>query len=179
MTSLRNKMNELLPERRQKIEERARKLIEEEEAARKTHEFFHSVREEWLQERSRGADVAGMVAHPAYQRIIEMGQDAVPLILQELQKRPDHWFPALYAITGANPVPVNAQGNLSMMTDAWLNWGRAIGYRWQQTWVDVEFPGLDYTVTSESDKDYNSISCMHKSHSKRSNIRAWKPACLK
>ena len=128
MTTLRNKMNELPPERRQKIEERARKLIEEETATRKARELFHSVRDKWLQERPRGADAAGMTSHPAYKRIIEMGQDAVPLLLRELQKRPDHWFPALHAITGANPVPEEAQGNLSKMTDAWLDWGRKNGY---------------------------------------------------
>ena len=27
-----------------------------------------------------------------------------------------------------------------------------------QTWIDKEFPGLDYTVTSESDEDYNCIA---------------------
>ena len=27
-----------------------------------------------------------------------------------------------------------------------------------QTWIDDEFPGLDYTVTSESDEDYNCIA---------------------
>ena len=129
MTTLREMIAQLSPESQKRIEELTRKLIEEEATARKAHhEFFHSVREEWLQERPRGADVAGMVAHPSYQRIIEMGEEAVPLILQELQKRPDHWFPALHTITGADPVPEHAQGNLSKMTDAWLNWGHKNGY---------------------------------------------------
>ena len=117
------------PESQKRIEELTRKLIEEEATARKAREeLFHTTRKEWLQERPRGADVAGMVAHPAYQRIIGMGHTAVPLILHELQKRPDHWFPALHTITGANPVPEHAQGNLSKMTKAWLNWGHKNGY---------------------------------------------------
>ncbi len=116
-------------ERRRRIEEETQKLITEEKAIRKVRkEFFHTARKEWLQERLRGADVAGMIAHPAYQRIIQMGQDAIPLILQELQERPDHWFPALHTITGANPVSEDAQGNLTNMTDAWLNWGHQNGY---------------------------------------------------
>ena len=129
MTTLREMIAQLSPESQKRIEELTRKLIAEERTVRKAREeLFHTTRKEWLQQRPRGADVAGMVAHSSYQRIIEMGQDAVPLILQELQKRPDHWFPALHTITGANPVPEEAQGNLSKMTDAWLNWGRKNGY---------------------------------------------------
>lgn len=66
--------------------------------------------------------------HPAYQRIIGMGPDAIALILQELQRKPDDWFWALNAITEADPVPEGAQGNLPQMTDAWLDWGRAQGF---------------------------------------------------
>ena len=117
------------PERRRRIEEETQKLIAEEKAIREAREeLFHTARKEWLQERPRGADLAGIISHPAYQRIIEMGQDAVPLILQELQNRPDHWFPALHAITGANPVPESVQGNLTKMTDAWLTWARENGH---------------------------------------------------
>ena len=103
----------------------------EENGGMEAEEFFRSVREEWLKERPLGVDVAGMVAHPAYQRIIGMGEEAVPFILQELERRPDHWFWALYAITGSDPVSEDAQGNLSKMTDAWLDWGHKNGYRWQ------------------------------------------------
>ena len=129
MITLRDKISQLPPERRRRIEELTQKLIAEEKAIREAREeLFHTAKSEWLQRRPRGADVAGMIAHPSYQRIIEMGQDAIPLILHELQKRPDHWFPALHAITGANPIPEEDQGNLSKMTDAWLTWGRYKGY---------------------------------------------------
>ena len=44
-------------------------------------------------------------------------------ILEELEgDDPDHWFPALEAITGANPVPESDFGNLAKMADAWLGW---------------------------------------------------------
>ena len=129
MTTLREMIAQLSPESQKRIEELTRKLIAEEKAIRKAREeLFHTARKEWLQQRPRGADVAAMTAHPSYQRIIQMGEETVPLILQELQKRPDHWFPALHTITGANPVPEEAQGNFSKMTDAWLNWGRKNGY---------------------------------------------------
>jgi hypothetical protein len=69
-----------------------------------------------------------MAAHPAYQEIISMGRPAVPLLLAELRRRPDHWFLALSAITGANPVPSESAGKLAEMAEAWIRWGEAQGY---------------------------------------------------
>ena len=34
------------------------------------------------------------------------------------------WFPALNAITGDNPVPDGAAGDVARMIEAWLAWGR-------------------------------------------------------
>jgi hypothetical protein len=57
-----------------------------------------------------------------------MSEPAVPLILKELQARPDHWFTALRAITGENPVPDEHRGDLRAMADDWLRWGVDAGY---------------------------------------------------
>jgi hypothetical protein len=70
-----------------------------------------------------------MADHPAYREIISMGKPVVPLILAELEERPDYWFAALRAITGEDPVPNEARGNVRAMTGAWLAWGRVHGYR--------------------------------------------------
>ena len=78
----------------------------------------------WKTGRHRGFDVAQMIEHPDYQRIIDMGEQAVPLILEELEREVDHWFPALRQLTGASPVPEESKGNLAKMRDAWLCWGR-------------------------------------------------------
>jgi hypothetical protein len=37
------------------------------------------------------------------------------------------WFPALNAITGENPTPEAAEGDIERMIGAWLQWGRANG----------------------------------------------------
>ena len=89
---------------------------------------FERLAAEWRADRPRGADVAQMVSHPAYERIIEMGPLAIPLILEELDREVDHWFPALHALTGADPVPEDSMGDLSAMAEAWLDWGRREGY---------------------------------------------------
>jgi hypothetical protein len=85
-------------------------------------EFSRLVRD-WKQTRGHTSSAAKLATHPSYQKIIAMGQVAVPLILQELEREPDHWFLALRAITGTDPVPEEARGKIDEMTRAWLVWG--------------------------------------------------------
>jgi hypothetical protein len=68
--------------------------------------------------------------HPAYQEIIALGAVVIPLLLRDLEQHRRHWFAALAAITGANPVPAADVGNIPRMSAAWLQWGRDKGYRW-------------------------------------------------
>ena len=59
----------------------------------------------------------------SYQSLIGMGEPVVPLLLEELRRKPDHWFWALESITGEDPVPAAAKGNVQKMADAWVKWG--------------------------------------------------------
>ncbi len=49
-------------------------------------------------------------SHPAYRAIIALGPAVVPLILRDLEREPAHWFEALQAITGEDPVSVEDWG---------------------------------------------------------------------
>ena len=93
-------------------------------------ETFLQLVQQWRQETGMMSLIAKMVMHPAYQRIIGMGQPVVPLILRELEREPDHWFWALQSITGANPVKLEQRGRLMQMAEAWVQWGKDRGYRW-------------------------------------------------
>ena len=62
-----------------------------------------------------------------YQQIIGLGPSVLPLLLRELARETDHWFWALEAIAGQNPVPAEAVGNVAAMAEAWLAWGRREG----------------------------------------------------
>lgn len=66
----------------------------------------------------------------AYQQIVDMGPTVIPLILRELEQRPNHWFAALRAITGENPIQPEQRGRTKQMVEAWLNWAREHGYQW-------------------------------------------------
>ena len=89
---------------------------------------FRQLSHQWENETGMLSDLSQKVIHPAYQRIIGMGQDAVPFLLNELSKRPNHWFWALRSITGANPVKPEHRGRIKLMAKDWLCWGRDHGY---------------------------------------------------
>ena len=89
---------------------------------------FRQLSHQWENETGMLSDLSQKVIHPAYQRIIGMGQDAIPFLLNELSKRPNHWFWALRSITGANPVKPEHRGRIKLMDKDWLCWGRDHGY---------------------------------------------------
>src|SRR6266849_5335559 len=83
---------------------------------------FHDLVATWKRERGPHSSSARLAEHPAYQQIIAMGPEVVPLLLRELEKEPDHWFRALHALTGASPVPEQSSGKIKEMAAAWLRW---------------------------------------------------------
>ena len=68
--------------------------------------------------------------HPAYREIIRLGPEVVPLLLRDLEENHTHWFSALRQITGADPIPQSAAGNIPKMAEAWLRWAKDNGYAW-------------------------------------------------
>jgi hypothetical protein len=88
-------------------------------------ETFHRLAEEWRQETLIDSSIQRRVMHPAYQRIIGLGRPAVPLILAELERRPDYWFWALTAITGDDPA--REETTLQGAQERWLEWAREKG----------------------------------------------------
>jgi hypothetical protein len=92
-----------------------------------TSERFHRLAAEWKTQSLYLSDSRRMAMLPSYQAIIGMGLPVVPLILEELRAESDHWYWALEAITGEDPVPADVDGNMSLIREAWLNWGRREG----------------------------------------------------
>jgi hypothetical protein len=87
-----------------------------------TETRFRDLVRQWKAETEFVSSLTRMVTHPAYQQIIGMGGAALPLLLDELRREPDHWFWALRAITGEDPVAAEERGRLDAMTAAWLRW---------------------------------------------------------
>ena len=86
---------------------------------------FTTLEEAWRRDTMHLSRVSQKVAHPAYQRIIRMGEGVVPLLLEALRDRPAHWFVALKATAHVDPASVGM--NPKDARESWLEWGRREG----------------------------------------------------
>src|SRR5712692_351154 len=93
-------------------------------------EKFQRLAAVWRAETAYVSSSSDLVAHAAFQEIVGMGPAVIPLLLAELEKRTGHWHRALRRITGADPVPPAARGNIGKTAEAWLRWGKEQGYQW-------------------------------------------------
>lgn len=82
----------------------------------------------WKSETGFMSSITDMSNHPAYQIIIAMGYDVVPLILRDLQEKPEHWFVALTEITGEDPIKQEHAGYMRKMANDWIEWGKSRGF---------------------------------------------------
>jgi len=83
---------------------------------------------DWMEGIGPLSDSGKMVSHPAYRRIVSLGEGAIPVILRFLQKEPSLLAWALFDITGVNPVRPSDYGKIDKITKAWLKWGRKNKY---------------------------------------------------
>jgi hypothetical protein len=91
---------------------------------------FYQLVEQWKSETRGISSTEQMSVHPAYQQIIGMGRDVIPLLLRELENNSGRWFWALKSISREEPVTPEQRGKTKEMIAAWLNWGREKGYKW-------------------------------------------------
>lgn len=83
---------------------------------------FNDFVEKWHKDTFLEASITAALTHPAYYGIIGLGERVIPLILHELEQRPDHWFVALTALTQEDPS--NPGDGFDAAVQAWLQWGR-------------------------------------------------------
>ncbi len=93
-------------------------------------ESFREQVDLWKNETAHLSSITKAIAHPSYLRIIGLANRSVNheierLLLHELESEPDHWFAALNAITGEDPV--RPEDDFDGAVNAWLMWGREKG----------------------------------------------------
>jgi len=103
-------------------------LVTKEYNSEEAKEEFTSLASQWTQDVEGMSSTIEMVKHPAYQKIVRMGQVVVPFLLEDLRQNPLYWLPALRQITQQNPVQPEHRGKIKQMAKAWLNWGKQEGY---------------------------------------------------
>ncbi|HEX3356591.1 MAG TPA: hypothetical protein VHS31_06375 [Tepidisphaeraceae bacterium] len=89
---------------------------------------FDTLADRWEQATVYISSPTQAAQHTAYQQIIEMGEDAIPLILRRMRDRGGHWFWALALLAQADPVPQAGRGRIKEMQAAWIRWGCERGY---------------------------------------------------
>ena len=63
-----------------------------------------------------------MNSNEAYQEIISMGKEVIPLIIKRLDIEPTLWLMALSKITGENPIPPENRGKINLIVQNWKDW---------------------------------------------------------
>jgi hypothetical protein len=87
--------------------------------------LFQELAAEWRARTGLDSNIQRKVLDRAYQRIIGLGPQVVPYILDDLVRSPDHWFWALTALVGRDMAA--GQVSVRAAAEAWLSWGRDVG----------------------------------------------------
>lgn len=98
-------------------------LVSQEASAgppRSVRKRFDRLVEEWTQDVMFASSSHDIVLHRAYQQVIGLGRQVIPLIYEEMVAGELHWSWALYAITGVNPAAETDSPRDA--TDAWMRW---------------------------------------------------------
>jgi hypothetical protein len=88
---------------------------------------FNDLSSQWRRDTGLLSIATQKAIHPAYQKIIGMGQDALPFIFAELKTRGGDWIWALEMIV-RNENPAAGATKFKDAVEAWLNWGREHGF---------------------------------------------------
>jgi hypothetical protein len=104
------------------IEEQA--LVEQKQTS--LEQEFNELALQWYRETRNISSAEQIVLHPAYQKIIGMGKDALPFVFSELKKTRGHWIWALAMILRDDKAKPGMKFREAV--DAWLTWGENNSY---------------------------------------------------
>ena len=85
-------------------------------------------RNKWKEMKTFISDTNKIISLQPYREIVLLGKIAIPWIIRDLRKAPDHWFHALKEITGENPISEKNLGNIIEMSNDWIKWAQENGY---------------------------------------------------
>ena len=91
---------------------------------------FDALRREWERDTMLVSNAATVLSHPAFMKVIALGDSVVPAILEFIESHPKEslfWTIALQTIVDDDPVPVEERSNPSKRRARWIEWGRRHG----------------------------------------------------
>jgi len=86
---------------------------------KKRFDFFKEV---WKSETLFSSSISEIINNTAYRSIIGLGQGVIPFIIEDLTLNDNHWFYALEALTGNNPIKESHKGFVPLMKNDWIEW---------------------------------------------------------
>ena len=84
---------------------------------------FEAYYKQWKAETVFESNGRKILENAHYQKIINMGEAVVPLILEKYIQANDHWSYALRNITGISLNEATHQGDLEAIRTDWIEWG--------------------------------------------------------
>jgi hypothetical protein len=84
-------------------------------------DVFNKLYMQW-REQTKFDSFIGNSTDTYYEKIIQLGDSVVPLIIDKLRKENAHLFIALSRITGENPVKKENMGKVKKMAEDWIQW---------------------------------------------------------
>ncbi len=90
-------------------------------------ERFEVLAEWWHADTDALSSPSRILGHPAYRKMVQMGEQAIPWMLRDLRDNDGEWFAALQQLTGKSLVSEDHDGDFDVARDAWLEWGRREG----------------------------------------------------
>jgi hypothetical protein len=91
-------------------------------------ETFKTLADLWLRETRHQSSTTRIVNHPAYLKIVALGEPAIPLLFREMRARSGFWFYAIADITGEPCNLGGRPGDIRAAKEAWFRWGEEHGY---------------------------------------------------
>lgn len=89
-------------------------------------ECFDKLADEWMNdfETQITSSPTTAMEHPACQRIMLMGEMAVPFIIGRMRcdLAGAFWFEVLHELTGEDPIPKAHRGKVELMFEDWEHW---------------------------------------------------------
>ena len=84
--------------------------------------YFDMWRNQWLDETKYNSNISSSMQHPLYSKILSLGDIIVPFLIMDLRENKTHWFYALTALTGENPILKEHSGQVDNMIADWVKW---------------------------------------------------------
>ena len=93
-------------------------------------ERFKELEAEWWDGTMFLSNPNKILAHPAYRKIVGLGEPALPIILRSLKSQESGAF-LFYALADISgewvDIPEEHRGKIDKIIDLWLEWGKAKG----------------------------------------------------